>query len=165
MPIHTRHIARLAIRHPMLTAPLGAVRGRAPSRWTPFFEFDASGGVSMTARSPNIGRGTSIGLPGLKRRTTVISRATRMKSWSMSGRRPTPRAAIGKPTAWPLEAARHAAAKARAAAISCAALIRTWHARQAERVFLEGLHDFQLQQMGLSRDDRRREANKPFWRD
>jgi len=94
----------------------------------------------------------------------VIAKGTQAKSRSMSGGRTrTPCAAGDKPTPRPREAARYAAATMHAIAMSCASLVRTWHARQAERVFLESLLDFQLQQMGLSREDRRREATKPFW--
>jgi len=46
-----------------------------------------------------------------------------------------------------------------------ATLLRTWQARQTERAYLESLQDFQLEQMGLSREDRRREVSKAIWQD
>ena len=46
-----------------------------------------------------------------------------------------------------------------------ATVLRTWQARQTERAYLESLEDFQLQEMGLSREDRRREASKAIWQD
>ena len=68
-----------------------------------------------------------------------------------------------KPANRALAAARSAATAMCALQTSCAALLRAWRARQDERVFLESVPDFQLHEMGLSREDRRREVNKPFW--
>ncbi len=65
---------------------------------------------------------------------------------------------------WVLAVARSAVTTMCALQKSCAALLHTWRARHVERVFLEGLHDFELQEMGLTREARRREMSKPFWR-
>jgi uncharacterized protein YjiS (DUF1127 family) len=43
-------------------------------------------------------------------------------------------------------------------------LLRLWSAREFERGYLATLDDKQLIDMGLTRDDVRREVNEPFWK-
>jgi uncharacterized protein YjiS (DUF1127 family) len=43
-------------------------------------------------------------------------------------------------------------------------LLRTWRGREMERAFLASLNHNQLRDMGLTRVDALREADKPFWR-
>jgi uncharacterized protein YjiS (DUF1127 family) len=97
----------------------------------------------------------------------MIAMATRRRILSsLSGRRTITRVDVdGTLTIWPRRAWRRAADATRAALKSGTALLGKWRARQAERVFLEHLHDHELKEMGLSREGRRREVNKPFWRE
>jgi uncharacterized protein YjiS (DUF1127 family) len=101
-----------------------------------------------------------------KRKITMISIVTRGSPELLplhGGRTPASCADINRKAAnWVLAAAR--------SAVMCAlqksrpALLHAWRARQVERVFLEGLHDFELREMGFTREARRREMSKPFWR-
>jgi len=43
-------------------------------------------------------------------------------------------------------------------------LARTWFGRARQRRQLNQLSDWQLDDLGISRSDARREATKPFWR-
>ena len=47
----------------------------------------------------------------------------------------------------------------------CVAVLRLWRARTQERAFLDGLQEFELKEFGLTRQSRRLEVNKPFWRE
>jgi uncharacterized protein YjiS (DUF1127 family) len=44
------------------------------------------------------------------------------------------------------------------------AVLRRWIAREMERQYLATLNNDQLIAMDLTREDVRRETNKPFWR-
>jgi uncharacterized protein YjiS (DUF1127 family) len=61
-------------------------------------------------------------------------------------------------------AAVHTGGGIRSLARSVHNLLQKWRARENERAFLATLHEFQLQDMGLTLEDRQRETNKPFWR-
>lgn len=96
---------------------------------------------------------------------SIVMRGSPELPPSHGGRTPASCANVDrKPANRVLAAARSAATTMRALQTFCAALLRTWRARQDERAFLESVPDFQLPEMGLSREDRRREVNKPFWR-
>ena len=45
------------------------------------------------------------------------------------------------------------------------ALFRKWQGRERERAFLAALQEFELRDMGLTPEDRRREINKAFWQE
>jgi uncharacterized protein YjiS (DUF1127 family) len=42
--------------------------------------------------------------------------------------------------------------------------LRVWRARRRQRQTLAALNDYLLNDIGVSRDEARREAAKPFWR-
>ncbi len=41
--------------------------------------------------------------------------------------------------------------------------LRVWNTRLDDRAYLAGLQQFQLNEMGMTLDQRDREVNKPFW--
>jgi uncharacterized protein YjiS (DUF1127 family) len=46
----------------------------------------------------------------------------------------------------------------------CVHIIGTWFERQSQRHALVALEDYRLKDIGLSREQVRREASKPFWK-
>ena len=46
----------------------------------------------------------------------------------------------------------------------CVHIVWTWFQRQSQRRVLGALEDYRLKDIGLSREQVRREASKPFWK-
>lgn len=49
-------------------------------------------------------------------------------------------------------------------AVRLTAVLETWAERRRQRLTLQGLSDYALKDIGLSRSEAEREARKPFWR-
>ncbi len=49
-------------------------------------------------------------------------------------------------------------------AVRLTSILETWAERRRQRLTLQGLSDYALKDIGLSRSEAEREACKPFWR-
>lgn len=49
-------------------------------------------------------------------------------------------------------------------AVRLTSILETWAERRRQRLTLQGLSDYALKDIGLSRSEAEREARKPFWR-